>query len=193
MSNGAIVRSTHGSLKRNSVWYNVQGTKGAMESQREIVPDNKRYNQVYTWIYPEDNPYMKAENLAYEAPRDPKFGDSGHGGSDNLCLWNAIEFLRGNKDADIIDVYEAMDMALPGLFALFSDVCDGREQDIPDLRIKAERDKWRNDTRCINPRVAGDMLLPSLRTGTPNYDHSVYDRVRDMWEEEKAKKLADNK
>ncbi len=193
MSNGAVVRSTHGALKRCSIWYNVQGTKGAMESQREIVPENKGVGQAYTWILPEDDPYLKADNQAYEPKLAPQFAESGHGGSDFVCLWNAIEYIRGNKDADIVDVYEAADMALPGLFSLFSDVCGPREQEIPDLRIKAERDKWRNDTRCVDPKVAGDMLLPSLPTGTPTYDQSVYDHVRDMWEVKKAEKLAANK
>lgn len=191
LSNGAVVRSTHGALKRGSVWYNMQGTKGAMESQREIVPGSDAYNKVYTWLLPEDNPYLQAENQEYLPPIDEKFGKSGHGGSDNVCLWNAIEYLRGNKDAEIIDVYEAADMALPGLFALFSDVCGGeRELDIPDLRDKTARDKWRNDTRCVDAKVAGDMLLPSLRTGTPSYPPEVYERIQKMWEEEKAKKLA---
>ena len=55
--------------------------------------------------------------------------------------------------------------------------------DIPNLRDKAEREKWRNDTACTDKKVAGDMLLPVFSKGTPEIDKSVYDRIRDKWDE----------
>ena len=38
-----------------------------------------------------------------------------HGGADYYTLYHVVEALRGNRNADVIDVYEAMDMGLPGL------------------------------------------------------------------------------
>lgn len=40
-------------------------------------------------------------------------------------MWNCIEHLRGNPEADVIGVYEALDMFLPGLFAYFSVLAGG--------------------------------------------------------------------
>ena len=75
-------------------------------------------------------------------------------------------------------------MFLPGLFAYRSILADGKSMDIPNLRNKAERDLWRNDTACTDPSAAGDMLLPTRRGGTPEIDESVYDYVKELWAEE---------
>ena len=63
----------------------------------------------------------------------------------------------------------------------------GVSLDIPNLRNKEEREKWRNDTACTDPKVAGDMLLPTCKTGTPDIPDEVYDRVREKWEEMQAR------
>ena len=54
--------------------------------------------------------------------------------------------------------------------------------DIPNLRNKEERDKWRNDTSCTDPKVAGDMLLPTFSKGTPDIDSAVYAHMKELWE-----------
>ena len=79
---------------------------------------------------------------------------------------------------DIIDVYEAMDMFLPGLFAYRSILNNGKAMPIPNLRDKAQRDMWRNDIACTDPLVAGDMLLPTNSGGTPNIEDGVYDYMK---------------
>ena len=80
-----------------------------------------------------------------------------------------------------IDVYEAVDMFLPGLFAYRSILDGGIPKEIPNLRDKAVRDLWRNDTACTDEKVAGDMLLPTFSKGTPDIDDSVYQRVYEAW------------
>ena len=60
-----------------------------------------------------------------------------------------------------------------------------------DLRDRAERDRWRSDTRCVDPAAAGDQLLPSYSKGNPDIPQSVYDGLRAKLEafyEEEAKK-----
>jgi hypothetical protein len=85
-----------------------------------------------------------------------------------------------------VDVYDAMDMFLPGLFAYRSALAGGMPMEVPDLRDKAQREKWRNDTACTDPAAAGDMLQPGLSTGNPDIPDSVYetlagyDRSRDI-------------
>ena len=80
----------------------------------------------------------------------------------------------GNEQADTIDVYEALDMFLPGMFAYRSILAGGIPMAIPNLREKAVREQYRNDTACTDPKVAGDMLLPTMAIGTPEIPDEVY-------------------
>ena len=110
-----------------------------------------------------------------------------------LTAKTGVRFPYGspNKKADTIDVYEAMDMVLPGMFAYRSILDDNRSKEIPNLRDPKVRDLWRNDTACTMPDAAGDMLQPTFSLGTPEIDDGVYERVRTMWEEERARKAAE--
>ena len=99
-------------------------------------------------------------------------------------MYHFVKKINGDCDADIIDVYEAVDMFLPGMFAYRSILDGGVKKDIPNLRIKEEREKWRNDTSCTDPKAAGDMLLPTSSMGTPDIDKSVYDHMLQLWEKE---------
>lgn len=108
-------------------------------------------------------------------------GHFGHGGSDFYSMYHFAEKVLGNPDADIIDVYEALDMFLSGMFAYRSILNGGIPMDIPNLRDKNEREKWRSDTACTDPKVAGDMLLPTAVGGTSDIDKSVYKLMEQKW------------
>ena len=54
--------------------------------------------------------------------------------------------------------------------------------EIPNLRDKAVRQRWRNDTACSDPKVAGDMLLPTYAKGMPDIDDGVYAHMKQLWE-----------
>jgi hypothetical protein len=105
----------------------------------------------------------------------------GHGGSDFYSMYHFIEKVLGNKDADTIDVYEALDMGLVGLFAYRSILAGNIPMKLPNLRNPEERDQYRNDTACTDPKAAGDMLLPSFSLGTPEIPDEVYDRMREKY------------
>ena len=182
MENGAVVRSTHRQLAKDSVWYSLYGTKGHAESARRITGLGG-VNHIYTDLDREVADYTTEGNSEKKDyyPKDGLTkiaGNSGHGGSDNCAIYEAIEYVLGKADADVIDVYEAMDMFLPGLFAFFSILDGGREQEIPDLREKAARDRYREDRRCTDPKVAGDQLLPCNGKGNPEIPEAVYTRMR---------------
>ena len=115
---------------------------------------------------------------------EDKIEGFGHGGSDFYSMYHFVEKIKGNPDADIIDVYEAMDMFLPGMFAYRSILDGGVPKEIPNLRDKAARELWRNDTACTDTKVAGDMLLPTFSKGTPEIDDSVYDYMKKLWDAE---------
>ena len=192
LENGGIVKSIHGGLYNNSIWYSVYGSKGRMECGREDANDGH-----IDKIYVNFDDFSGDYNLKQEAYKpEPKIEGAlegfGHGGSDFYSMYYFVEKILGNKDADTIDVYEAIDMFLPGMFAYRSILAGGIPMAIPNLRDKAEREKWRNDTACTDPKTAGDMLLPTFSKGTPEIDKGIYDYVKSLWEKECSDESTDS-
>lgn len=178
MNTGAVVRSIHGSLDKNSIRYTLYGTKGRMENASHDAK-NGDICRLYT-NFDEydgqcvDNPqtYLPAEN-----EKIPLLDDCFHDGSDYYILYNFVQAVKGNK-ADVIDIYEALDMFLPGLFAWFSVLDGNKPQTIPDLRNIKERDKWRSDVRCVDPEIAGETLLPSYARCRLEVPDEVYALIK---------------
>lgn len=185
LENGAIVRSTHGNLYKWSNWYCLYGTKGRMESAREEA-QNGGTSRIYISADEYSGGYDTHKAETYMA--DEKLADGskafGHGGSDFYSMWHFAEKIRGNEEADIIDVYEAMDMFLPGHFAYRSILAGGVPMEIPNLRNKSERDRWRNDVACTDPKVAGDNLWPCHHNGNPVIDEGVYEYQKQLLSKE---------
>lgn len=187
LENGALVKSAHGGLYENSIWYSMYGSKGRMESAREDAERDKYYR-----IYVKADKHAGAyENLPIETylPRenDERVKGVSHGGSDFYSIWHFVEKLLGNPEADTIDVYEALDMCMCGMFAYRSILNGGVSMQIPNLRNKAEREIWREDVACCDPKVAGDQLLPTCKGGTPDIDDGVYAHMKKLYEIECAK------
>lgn len=193
LENGGIIKSIHGDLYRNSVWYSVYGMKGRLESRRE--DEEGGCEGVLTLHVNADKysgEYAKPDIKTYE-PTDAlseKCKAFGHGGSDFYSMYNFVEKILGKEDADTIDVYEAMDMFLPGMFAYRSVLKGGIPMEVPNLRDKAVREQYRNDTMCTDPKVAGDMLIPAFSKGNPDIPEVVYKYMRDMSEKKAAQKHA---
>jgi predicted dehydrogenase len=185
LENGAIVKSIHGGLYENSVWFSMYGSKGRMESAREETGKND-VKTIFVKCDVNEGDYAKlpVEEYRPARPYDDKAKAFGHGSSDFYCMWHFVEKIKGNPEADIIDVYEAMDMFLPGMFAFRSILNNSALTEIPNLRNKAEREAWRNDTACTDPKVAGDMLLPTRFGGTPDIPDAVYEAVKKQWDDE---------
>ncbi|MBR4767351.1 MAG: Gfo/Idh/MocA family oxidoreductase [Lachnospiraceae bacterium] len=186
MENGAIVQSKHGCLYKYSNWYSMYGKKGRMETARR---DARQDDVMRIYIHADEyeGEYAKRDPRTYlpRRPQDEISKSYGHGGSDFYSMYNFAEKIKGNPEADIIDVYEAMDMFLPGLFA-YRSILDGNvPKAIPDLRKKEEREKWHNDVACTDPAMAGSHLLPTCQNGTPEISEEVYEHVRALWEAEK--------
>lgn len=187
LENGAVLKSLHGvGPSKGSVWYTIYGSKGRMESAREDAEEGG----VRTLYVNCDKNDGDNESDAVRASTGDfltgRAGDSGHGGSDYYTMYYFCERLRGDEKADIIDVYEAMDMFLPGMFAYRSVLNGGIPMAIPDLRDKSQRDKWRNDTECTDPAVAGDSLVPGYSKGNPVIPEESYEKLRKKLAEEDA-------
>ena len=193
LENGGIIKSIHGGLYKNSIWYSVYGSKGRMECAREDA-EAGHIDRIYVNVDEYDGGYGTGKLESYEPKHgmEDKVEGFGHGGSDFYSMYHFIEKIKGNEDADIIDVYEALDMFLPGMFAYRSILDGGIPKEIPNLRNKEEREKWRGDTACTDPKVAGDMLLPTFSKGTPEISDDVYDYMKKLWDEECAKKDGGN-
>ena len=189
LDNGAIVKSLHGvGPVKYSLWFSCQGEMGVLESVRDIEKGDgvgKLLMDCDT-IEGSDNGLFTDTDLTDGLSELADGFD--HGGGDYYLLYNTCEAVKGNRQADVIGVYEALDMFLPGMFAYFSVLAGGVPMAIPDLRDPAQRDVWRHDTRCTDPTVAGDQLIPSYSKGDPDIPQSVYQALKDKLAAEKAGK-----
>ncbi len=183
LDNGAVVKSLHGGLKRShgQNFYMVFGEKGMMESARnETGPALHYYREdkeklcVGEWERYDPTPAVMPE-LA------EKFGT--HGGSDFYSTYLFIQKILGKPDAKwAIDVYQAVDMGLCGIFAWRSCLAGNTPMEVPNLRLPEVRARYRNDNACTNPDVAGESLLPQTSYDTPETPDEVYDKIRGLWE-----------
>ncbi len=188
LENGGIIKSIHGGLYENSIWYCVYGSKGRMECPREDA-DAGDVHRLYVRSDEVSGAYQETfEHYAPKREQDSVDGDFGHGGSDFYCMYHFVEKIKGNPEADVIGVYEALDMFLPGLFAYRSILAGGQPVEIPNLRDPAQRQAWRSDTACTSAKVAGGSLLPTFSQGTPEIDDGVYRHMQTCWERECQKK-----
>lgn len=189
MDNGAVFQSVHGvGLSKNSVWFGMYGSGGRVESAREDTQLDAM-SRVYVSLDKEETAPSeeKAQTYCPVRPGREEAEKLGHEGSDYYTMWNCMEKILGNPEAEVIDVYEAMDMFLPGLFAYFSVLEGGRPMEIPDLRRASVRERFREDTRCTDERAAGSQHLPSYSKGNPNIPEKTYARLREKWEQEQKK------
>ena len=188
LENGGIFKSIHGDLYVDSIWYSIYGSKGNMESARESA-QNGAFDRIYIHVDEYSGGYDTTRKDTYLPTRaqDEQAKSFGHGTSDFYTMYNFVRKIQGDPDADIIDVYEALDMFLPGLFAYRSVLNGGIPMEIPNLRDKAVRDLYRNDTACTDPSVAGDQLIPVFSKGNPEIPDAIYQEVKRKWELEKAK------
>ena len=185
LENGAVIKSLHGvGPARSSIWFSVYGSKGRMESAREdamhgyitTLYTNCDSREGCNWWCPGENDLSDGISAAAEG--------FGHGSADYYIMYHMVQKMRGNRNADTVDVYEAMDMFLPGLFAYRSVRNGGIPMEIPDFRDPAVREQYRNDTECTDPAVAGESLIPSYSDGNPEIPQEVYDYLASIPENE---------
>lgn len=187
LENGALIKSLHGcGIARDSVWFTLYGSKGRLESARwdaECGDFSRLYYNCDSFEGENKNQVISYRPTDALSEKAQEFG---HGSSDFYTMYNFIEKILGNQDTDVIDVYQAVDMFLPGLFAYRSVLQGGVPVDIPDLRDPLARELLRNDTACTDPQVAGDQLLPSYSKGNPEIPSELYAKIHARWLEIQA-------
>ncbi len=177
LENGGVVKSLHGGFKRqHGTYYSLFGSKGSAETDR--------YDKDVLHVYHETTGNCVGEGEAIVPDFAIDIGEkaAGHNGSDFFTTHYFVRAIHGDEDARaaMIDVYTAVDMTLPGIQAFRSIVSGGQAMEIPNLRLKSERDRWRNDTFCSFKEAAGTMHVDAMfaqkdRSPTPD---SVYEEVR---------------
>lgn len=187
LENGGIVRSIHGALDKYSVMYRMYGSRGRIESAQDDARVGGVRRVYVNLDRDEGDPTDAPETYLVDGEENAKVTTNPHEDSDRLLIQNFIDALSGER-ADIIDVYAALDMFLPGLFAWFSVLDGGKPKRIPDLRDKAERDKWRNDVRCTDKNVAGDRVLPAYNRSVIEVPDAIYDNIRRKYLENNKEK-----
>ncbi len=181
LENGAVMKSIHGSLKREpgSVNYELYCERGMMETGRlEPLQPLNVYMEGERRCHGAWEQYAPEAKIAADAAKHY----NGHGGSDFYPTHFFIEKILGRPEGEwSIDVYTAIDMGICGLLAYKSILAGNIPIDVPNLRNPEERDAWRNDNACTTPWVAGDQLQPRTSHKEDPVPDSVYEEVRRMW------------
>ncbi|MBQ4193635.1 MAG: hypothetical protein II650_05200, partial [Clostridia bacterium] len=177
LENGAMLKSLHFNIKstRHSN-YQLNGDLGGVQD----LGDGRI--AVYT-EKPGEN--CRGEHKVYTpAPIVAGTENSGHGGGDFFTTYYFIRSILGDEVAHerAINVYDAVDMCIPGTLGYRSIVMGNQPIKLPNLRNKEERDAWRNDTFCTFPESAGDMLVSNNVHEQIDIPDEVFDEVRRRWE-----------
>lgn len=178
LENGAMLKSLHGDgAIRKSYYFSFYGSKGRLENARADT-EQGYVRTLYGNVCNEDktNPEHPQPSVIDTLDRlsDKAWGFK-HYGADFYMMLNIVQALRGDRNADTVDVYEAMDMWLPGIFAFRSALAGGIPMEVPDFRRPEVRELWRNDTACTDDEAAGSMLQPVSSMDTPEVPQSVFD------------------
>ncbi len=185
MENGGFARSLNGNLKRSFLSrIRLIGTKGTMEHCNwggfTFIPEGpvKGSYTVET--------YEPEQTLTLERMKNLHAFDRGTA----YLMEFFIDAIRGDKAAESmgINLYQALDMSLPGLMAYRSILKGSMPMALPDFRDKAAREIFRGDNTCTDPAVAsGDQLQPSCSTPTVEIPDSVYEREAALYVEQQQK------
>jgi hypothetical protein len=104
---------------------------------------------------------------------------TGHGGADFYTMQFFLDAVLDRPGKEYaIDVYQALDMTMPGILGYRSICEDNAPMDVPDMRDKSIRDRYRNDNWCADPRMAGPGQPEwSSSFGPVDVDDSVYEEA----------------
>jgi len=166
-STDATIKSlqSHGGIKREppSTWLSVYGTRGSMETNRwdrakvssYLVGSDGGVDGSRSEYTPD---LLEVHDLAGYEDITGRFRTA-HGGSDFITTHTFLRAAQG-RCASPIDAFRATDMSMPGLLAYRSIVDGNVPYDVPDLREKADRDRWRDDHWGVGPLHGAAGVAP---------------------------------
>jgi len=167
MDNGAVVRNLMGATTSDSHVQRLWGTMGSAELnvgkplqlRLGASGGSPKLEVTPSW---DDMGELAAE--------------TGHGGGDFWVLYYFVRQILTGEPAPF-DVYNAADVTIPGILALRSAVDGGKPYDVPDLRKKRQRDKWRKDT-WAQKRYPVDASFP--KTADPKITRHFAATMKDL-------------
>lgn len=145
--NGGLMRNLMGNTTLDNDVQRLYGTRASAE-----IKDGKLLlrpcGRGHSWFL---------ETIPEEDALSRIADSTGHGGGDFWTLYHFANQIFNGTPAPF-DCYRAADVTLPGILAYRSAEEGGQPQEIPDLRVKAVRDKYRHDTfapaRCDTTTIA---------------------------------------
>ena len=176
LTNGAMATSKHGNLRRAwRCYFAVYGTKGTLETDHhddhtdkgyELLTAEKECNNIYRTIVAEWPKEIASIKRKGESP-------------ETCALRCFIGAINGDMVAKkyMIDIYSALDMSLPGILAYRSILNGNTPIKMPDFRDKSQREQYRNDRACTDPKVAGEQILTSNSFYKVDTPQDIYDTV----------------
>ena len=182
MDNGATAKFLPWSnFKRHpeSIWYAVYGSKGMMETDRW----GASFNKLNLFVEGDDGALMERSyhpSARLETQLARSIG--GHGGSDFYTMHFFLDSILNRPGKECaIDVYQALDMTLPGILG-YRSIWEGNiPLEVPDMRDKGIREKYRDDHWCCDPKMAGpgqpDASCSHEKVVIPD---DVYDRQAEL-------------
>jgi predicted dehydrogenase len=190
MSNGATMKSLHGSLKREpcAIWYSIYGQKGMMESDRwhdgvariHLFKEGDSLTETEVSYHPRARVDTALSRLI-----------QGHGGGDFYTMHYFLEKILGRSGGEeSIDVYQAIDMGITGILAYRSILGGNVPLEVPDFRIPANREAFRDDHYCTNPNAPEKYRLPLCSFTPPQIPDKVFEDVRKRWLKEEEEELS---
>jgi len=148
--------------------YRLCGEKGMIENLRGT--DGKimlRYND---WEIPEGREKINYYYPEWNDKDEALIKAAGHGGGDFCVIREFLSCIREDKNP-IFDVYFATRMASVAILGHRSLMEFGTPYDIPDFRIKEDRDRYRNDNKT--PFYYSDGREPNIPCSShPDYKPS---------------------
>lgn len=181
LENGAVIKNLVGSLRKLPLIWNYQlyGTEGCMETDRWVhdmlnVYTDREINGIKGRCYYPCKPVFQNELTAQI---------KSHGGADFFAVHYFIKSILGDEDAKkyTVDVYGALDMAVPGILGYRSILSGGSAIEIPNFRDKAAREIYRNDVACTDPKIAGDSVLPVGSRAENKIPEAVFEELQKLW------------
>ena len=155
LDNGAIMKSIHYQIKNATHGSNYQ-LNGATGSLKDLGD-----GRLATYIEGNKGNGKGIFDTYTPKPLFEGTEKSGHGGSDFYPTYYFIRSILGDEVAieRSINVYEAIDMCIPGTLGYRSIVEGNTPIKIPNFRNPEEREPYRNDRMCCFPETAGDQYV----------------------------------
>ncbi len=179
LDNGGIARSLNGNLRHPyEASFRLIGSNGSLKGDSGCLQVLKRNGD---FTYDIQNIPLKYKKYKYRPTGEEKFVANGDYTAFGYFIGSILGDEEGKKYS--IDIYSALDMALPGLLAYRSIVDGGKPYVVPDLRNMCVRDKYRNDHYSTDPRTDEEFRLPTTKSGNPDIDDDIYTSIQNHFAE----------